>query len=107
MAAVTRYLDGEQLYWSLPDCNVIHLETFGEQHLVFHSLSGETHLLPDFSAHVLRTLGDGACTAKQVAKSLCMEAGEACDDEFAEKVTQTLEQLKAVGLVGNPAREAS
>ena len=80
---------GGELYWESWEC----------EHAVFHSLSGETHLLPDFTALVLRKMGDGACTARELAMIVCSEIGDPCDENFVMGITRLLRQLQAVGLV--------
>jgi PqqD family protein of HPr-rel-A system len=89
--------------WSTIANDVLYWESWDEQHAVFDSLSGETHLLPELTAHVLRTLGGHACTARQLAETLCAETDESCEEQFVLDITRLLQQLRAVGLVEESA----
>jgi len=85
--------------WSTLAHDVLYWESWGEQHAVFDSLSGETHLLPESTARVLRKIGEHACTARQLAETLCVATDESCDEHFIMDITRLLQQLQVVGLV--------
>ena len=84
--------------WRTPEEGVLHWEQWGEQYALYSSLSGETHLLPEFSARVLQQLSVHPCTVEALAIELCKGSGETCDREFEEHVSQLLVQLQAAGL---------
>ena len=42
--------------WKIMEEGALHWEQWGEQYALYDALSGETHLLPDFSARVLQQL---------------------------------------------------
>ena len=86
-------------YWSTLANDVLYWESWDEQHAIFDSLSGETHLLPELTARVLRKVGERACTARQLAEALCAETDESCDEHFVMDITRLLQQLQIVGLV--------
>jgi len=94
---------GAEPCWSMCNDHELHWESWGEQHAIFDSLSGETHLLPDLTAHVLRNLDNRVCTARQLAEALCAEMDEPCDEQFIKNITRTLQQLQAVELVEQSA----
>ena len=85
--------------WSTLADDVLYWESWGEQHAVYDSLSGETHLLPELTARVLHKIGERACTARQLAEALCTETGESCDEHFVMGITRLLHQLQTAGLV--------
>jgi PqqD family protein of HPr-rel-A system len=89
--------------WSTPADEAFYWESWDDLHAVFASLSGDTHLLPDLTAHVLRMLDGHAGTASQLAEALCRDMEEPCDEHFVMNVTQLLQQLQAVGLVEKSA----
>lgn len=84
--------------WKILEADVLHWEKWGEQYALYDSLSGETHLLPEFSARVLQHLSVRPCTADVLALALCEDSGETCEQTFVEHVSQLLAQLQAVGL---------
>ena len=86
-------LADDALYW----------ESWGEQHAIFDRLSGETHLLPDLTAQVLRKIGERACTARQLAEALCAETNQSCEEFFVTDITRLLHQLQTAGLVEKSA----
>ncbi len=89
--------------WSTIANGALYWESWDEQHAVFDSLSGETHLLPELTAQVLRKLGGHACTARQLAEALYAETDESCEEHFVLDITRLLQQLQAVGLVEESA----
>jgi len=85
--------------WKILGEGVLHWEQWGEQYALYYSLSGETHLLPEFSARVLQQLSVRPRTVEALARELCESSGgEGCDREFEEHVSQLLVQLQAAGL---------
>ena len=84
--------------WKILEDDALYWERWGEQYALFDSLSGETHLLPEFSARVLQQLSVRSRTADALAKALCEGSDEICDQTFVEHVSQLLVQLQAAGL---------
>jgi len=84
--------------WKILEADALHWEKWGEQYALYDSLSGETHLLPEFSARVLQQLSAGSVTAEVLARALCDASGETCKQTFVDHVSQLLSQLQAAGL---------
>jgi len=85
--------------WKLLAEDALHWEQWGEQYALYNSLSGETHLLPEFSARVLQQLSVHPRTAADLAGSLEKTVTGADNDyDLVEYVTQLLVQLQAEGL---------
>ena len=87
--------------WKILEEGALHWERWGEQYALYDSLSGETHLLPEFSARVLQQLSVRPRTADALAQALCEGSDESCDPAFIEHVSQLLVQLQAAGLTEN------
>jgi PqqD family protein of HPr-rel-A system len=87
--------------WKILEQDALHWERWGEQYALYDSLSGDTHLLPEFSARVLQQLSVHPRTAGVLAHTLCECSDEVCDPAFIEQVSQLLVQLQAAGLVEN------
>ncbi len=94
---------GAEPRWSMCEERVLHWESWGEQHAVFDSLSGETHLLPDLTAHVLRSLENHDSTVTQLVVALCGETDDSCDEKFVIYINRLLQQLQVLGLVEQSA----
>lgn len=90
--------------WTTLASDALYWENWDEQHAVFDSLSGETHLLPDLTADVLRKLSERACSARQLAEAICAQMDESCEESFVMEITRLLQQLQAVGLVEKSAQ---
>ena len=90
---------GAEPFWSTLADDALSWESWDEQHAIFDRLSGETHLLPELTARVLRKVGERACTARHLAEALCAETDEACEAHFVSDITRLLQQLQVVGLV--------
>ena len=80
--------------WKILEDDALHWEKWGEQYALYDALSGETHLLPEFSARLLQQLS----VRPRTVEELCESTGEACDEEFVQHVSQLLVQLQAAGL---------
>lgn len=87
--------------WKILEEDTLHWERWGKQYALYDSLSGETHLLPEFSARVLQQLSVRPRTAGVLAKALCEGSDEVCNQAFIEQVSQLLVQLQAAGLIEN------
>jgi PqqD family protein of HPr-rel-A system len=94
---------GAECYWSTIGDSTIYWERWGKQYAVFDSLSGETHLLPEYTALVLQKLDEGACTVNALAEAVCAVTGEACDEHLVKVIIRLLQQLQGVGLVEKSA----
>jgi len=84
--------------WKILEADALHWEQWGEQYALYDALSGETHLLPEFSARVLQQLSVRPGTADVLARELCEDSDEPCEPGFVEHVSQLLAQLQAAGL---------
>jgi PqqD family protein of HPr-rel-A system len=87
--------------WKILEKDVLHWEQWGTQFALYDALSGETHLLPEFSARVLQQLSVQPLTVEALAKLLCSDSDETCDQVFMVRVSQLLVELQAVGLTEN------
>ena len=94
---------GAEPCWSTIADSELYWENWGKQYAVFDSLSGETHLLPELAALVLRKLSGRGCTASELAEAVCAETGEMCDEPFRIIIIRLLQQLQGVGLVEKSA----
>ena len=84
--------------WKILEEGALHWEQWGEQYALYDALSGETHLLPAFSARLLQLLSVTPTAVDELAKTLCEQSGETCDQEFLKHVSQLLVQLQVAGL---------
>lgn len=84
--------------WKILEDGVLHWERWGEQYALYDSLSGETHLLPEFSARVLQQLSVHPRSAEALAIALCEGSAEGYGQGFVEHVSQLLVQLQTAGL---------
>lgn len=85
--------------WKILAEDALHWEQWGEQYALYNSLSGETHLLPAFSARLLQQLSVHPRTAVELADLFDATDINASDDQdIVEYLTHLLEQLQAEGL---------
>jgi PqqD family protein of HPr-rel-A system len=85
--------------WVAPGNTVLYWESWGEQHAVFDLRSGETHMLPDQTAWVLKYLASCPATVKDVAGSVPLASDQVCDEKLLEHITGLCLQLQKVGLI--------
>lgn len=87
--------------WKILEENALHWEQWGEQYALYDALSGETHLLPDLSARLLQHLTIQPNTSEALARLLCDDSEDLCDQAFVDNVSQLLMQLRTAGLAEN------
>jgi len=87
--------------WKILEEDALYWERWGQQYALYDSLSGETHLLPEFSAQVLQQLSIRPRTADDLARALCEDSDKICNQKFIEQVLQLLTQLQTAGLTEN------
>lgn len=89
----------KDMRWTAPGKAVLFWESWGEQHALFDLRSGETHLLPDPTAQVLKQLARCPATVREMAECKCVESDVVCDEQFLEYVSRLFLQLRNVGLI--------
>jgi PqqD family protein of HPr-rel-A system len=71
---------------------------WGDEHILFHLPSGDTHLLDSSSAMVLHELDVAPCSAGDLARRLV--ASKLCDDDEARLMVEMLvDELWRLGLI--------
>jgi PqqD family protein of HPr-rel-A system len=85
--------------WAAPGIMRLYWEGWGEQHAVFDLRSGETHMLSDLTACVLKHLVHCPSTVKEVAEELCVTSNKICNERFMENIEWIFLQLQNAGLI--------
>ncbi len=75
--------------------NVIHALCWGDQCAVYHTESGDTHLLNKVDLNVLQRLDETPVSAKDLA----LEFERVFDDGAAQYIQTLLSNLAALGLI--------
>jgi len=85
--------------WRVPATSQLSTRTFGEQHVVFHSASGDTHLLDQISFTGLLCLQEEPLGREQLALRLSHRLGLPCDEELRQYARKLLVRFDRLGLV--------
>lgn len=94
-----------EICWTTVADDVLYWESWGDQHALFDTRSGETHLLPDMTASLLRQLAVRPYNARILAETLCARTGETLDEQFLGHIMRLLEQLQEMGLIEKTTRD--
>jgi len=74
-------------------------KSWAEEHLVFNTTSGNTHLLTPTAARALRFLENSPATVGEIAKMIAAGADVDTDDELIDQVAKLVENLDDLGLI--------
>ena len=84
-----RAVDPDQLLW----------ESWEDTHAVFCRTTGETHLVNELPAEVLRELGKSPHSVDELAKLLAARCGVEDSDAWHRKIATVVEGLRLVELL--------
>jgi len=85
--------------WQVPRRFELHWRSWGEEYLVFHGGSGDTHLLGEMEAQILKRLQQTPAHIPELVTELGSALTTDDDDEpyfFVESVLEALEKLALV-----------
>ena len=90
---------GTDIVWTSLAYDRFQWEKWGEQYAIFDSFSGETHLLPFLTAHMLQALARRECSTRHLVERLRAMFDDSGDERIIQVINQQLKQLQALGLV--------
>lgn len=70
-----------------------------DQWIVYHTGSGDTHMLDEASAQAVRRLESGPADAQELARAVSATMGVGASSEVSAYVDKLLPQLDALGLI--------
>lgn len=79
--------------------SALYLHSWGDEFVVYHSHSGDTHLLGPAAAHILLALQQAPSNSIILSKSLPPLLGVETDDEFILKIDEILADLATLALI--------
>ena len=79
--------------------SALYLHSWGDELVVYHSRSGDTHLLGSAAAHILLALQQAPSTSILLSKSLAPLLGVETDNEFILKIDEILAELATLALI--------
>lgn len=92
----TPMLDAQSM-WRIADS--LHLQSLGEEHVVYHALSGDTHLLGKAATHILLALQQTTTDTLSLSNSLATMMGVKTSSEFMMQMNQILNDLNKLALI--------
>lgn len=87
------------MMWRVISDHALHLRSWGNEFVVYNSLSGDTHLLGSTAASVLSALQQAPSDAVTLAKSLAAMLKTEMDEAFTLQVDQLLAELDTLSLI--------
>jgi PqqD family protein of HPr-rel-A system len=85
--------------WRLASAQALHFRSWGDEFVVYNSLSGDTHLLGQVAAHVLTKLQETPLETPILAESLAPLLQNNFDEELVPEVERLLADLVSLELV--------
>lgn len=85
--------------WEVPADSELLWRSWGNEHIVYHTPSGDTHELNPTAAATLQVLQQRSATAEQLAKHIAVNFGIPLDDKLVLNIQEVLTRLKILGVV--------
>ncbi len=85
--------------WKLLDADLLRWRWWGDQLVVFHAGSGDTHLLDALAGQVLDCLRRSPATLDELAEQLPPGSGLGSPDELRQALARVLDELSKHGLI--------
>lgn len=87
------------LRWKMSSVELDWYDYEPEESLVYHEISGDTHLLNPVSVAVLRALEVGSLSVDELLTVLNRQCALLSDGNSSRSITELLEKLEALGLI--------
>ena len=87
------------MMWRVISEHALHFCSWGDEFIVYNSLSGDTHLLGLTAAHVLLTLQQTPSDVTKLAESLAPMLQTKMDDELVFQIDHLLAELDTLALI--------
>lgn len=83
--------------WRIADA--LHVRCWGEEYVVYHALSGDTHLIGKAAAHILMALQQQTTDTQSLSRSLAAMMGVRTSTEFMLEMNRILADLSKLSLI--------
>jgi PqqD family protein of HPr-rel-A system len=85
--------------WKVHGSSGLCWRTWDDEHVVFHPPSGDTHLLNDFTAEVLRALEECPATESELTQLLSAACTTPHESDLREQINNVLGRFHELGLI--------
>ena len=85
--------------WRCIDAFSLSQRRWDDETVVYHSGSGDIHILNAIAANALKLLTDHPCTIPRLARQLADCQGFASDKDWRDHVTRLIDTFDQVGLI--------
>lgn len=85
--------------WRLVPGSDVRFRFWGDESVVYNTLSGDTHLIGSAAAHILLELQKVSATSVTLTETLASLMHVEIDDEFASQIKQILTDLQNLSLI--------
>lgn len=86
-------------YWQITSGFELYWRSWGNEYVVYHSGTGDTHLLNKLAASVLESLKQAPSDIPSLSKQLASSFGIALDDESRMAMAQLMKDMIKFGLI--------
>ena len=85
--------------WRAMSGYTLHWHSWGDEHIVYNTGSGDTHLFNDFAVLILRTLQDKSATLGELSQLCATSFNLDEDEELHEQLNELLVELDRLGMI--------
>ena len=85
--------------WRVPQNAEFHWKRWEDSFALYHSGSGQTHVLDPLAALLIQLIGEGPRTTSELLQQMVAQLEVDASQEFQEELQQTLWRLDALGLI--------
>jgi PqqD family protein of HPr-rel-A system len=85
--------------WWVPRDQDLRWRRWDGQHIVYHRQSGDTHLLNELAARILRRLEEGPAEPGELASHAAAVLGIEADGPLLRQIPELLSRFEELGLV--------
>lgn len=87
-------------FWHLNPYVCLHWLSWGSDYILFNAASGQTHVLNELGAAILRLLDSNPLSNSDIGRQLVTQYHDLClDSELSTAIDQLLEELDNLGLI--------
>jgi PqqD family protein of HPr-rel-A system len=85
--------------WRVPQNAEFHWKRWEDLFALYHSGSGQTHVLDPLAVLLIQLVGEGPRTSSELLEQMVKQLDVDTSQEFQEELQQTLWQLDDLGLI--------
>ena len=87
------------MQWRLAAVSADNIQSWGQESVVYHPQSGDTHLLDVAAAHIIQSLSKNKCDTATLCAGLASQLDVDINGDFEAYVDELLVELTSLSLI--------